>query len=701
MGGVLGLHEGQAAVAGGQGRLEPLELAQGHAPRLQVVGDAGPGPRPEGGQQAGGRRQQVQGLRRLAILDGQGAAPAEDVGQERPGGGVLGGGGDRGLGRPQERVGAGVAAAVVLVDAELVAGAGQGHRAIGGHDALQGLGQEHRSFLVQPERVVEPAHGRRERAAQGGVGELLEALAATAQDPLGDLVAGTAQGGVGIVEEVEDELAGLARALRLGAGQGLGLAGAQQGQAGAEQPADQQHQDQGAGAQGEAVPAHELAGAVGAARRRGGHRLAGEPAGEVVGEVLGALVALVGVAGEGAAADPVQLAVHQRVVVAGRRRVAVEEGGAQLGQALAHELLAGMRQGAAGQLVEHHADGVGVAPGVHQLGLQLGLLGGHVLRRAQELAGQGAPGVQPLETLHDLGDAEVDDAHHRAAVHQRDQEVGGLEVTVQDPALVGVVDAGADLAHQGHPLAQRRRVLLRPAIHRAAVDVLHGQPGVVAILAGVVDHRHVGVPQARQDPALGLEALEEAAAAGDALDRHRPVQLSRLLGQEDLAHAPASEAGRHPVGPDGWRRVLGGGVERLVEDPVLRRSGEHGAHLVAQVGVEAAQGLLAGGALESQQGEVGGAQSLVAGPGHGLGPAGGGRPDRQERTRTLGDAPRRARPALAGRAGRRWDRPDAAGRATGPRRSRGTRGSLRGRSGASRSSAGRPGRGGRRPHRRR
>ncbi len=48
--------------------------------------------------------------------------------------------------------------------------------------------------------------------------------------------------------------------------------------------------------------------------------------------------------------------------------------------------------------------------------------------------------------LRGLGDAEVDHLRHRHAVVQRDQDVRRLDVAVDDPLLVRVLDGVADLA---------------------------------------------------------------------------------------------------------------------------------------------------------------------------------------------------------------------------------------------------------------
>jgi hypothetical protein len=48
-------------------------------------------------------------------------------------------------------------------------------------------------------------------------------------------------------------------------------------------------------------------------------------------------------------------------------------------------------------------------------------------------------------SVHRLGNAKVDDLGNRPSVLERHQDVGGLQVAVDDPLLVRVLDSLADL----------------------------------------------------------------------------------------------------------------------------------------------------------------------------------------------------------------------------------------------------------------
>ena len=85
--------------------------------------------------------------------------------------------------------------------------------------------------------------------------------------------------------------------------------------------------------------------------------------------------------------------------------------------------------------------------------LRLRLLGAHVERRADHLtvAGRYRCGRQLL--VDRLGNPEVDDLGDRHAIVQRHQNVGRLDVAVDDALLMGVLDRVADRDEQLQPLA--------------------------------------------------------------------------------------------------------------------------------------------------------------------------------------------------------------------------------------------------------
>ena len=247
----------------------------------------------------------------------------------------------------------------------------------------------------------------------------------------------------------------------------------------------------------------------------------------------------------------------------------------------------------AGQpLVEHGPERVHVGPRGDVAEAALDLLGGHVLGRAEDLAAPGQPRVLPAQVrqpeVRDLG-----------LPLGGEEDVGGLQVAVDDPAFVGRLDAA------GHLLEDLRR--RRP--QGPAGDELHDE----VVGPGVEDADHVRVRELRHDLGLATEPsaplvvggpvfreelhgdvaaeraversvddghsaspqhLDQAIAIGDgrrtALPaRSKPVRPRLVTGQSRAACHPAPLRGPTPL----RRRASGGGPSRrtIPGRPLARR----------------------------------------------------------------------------------------------------------------------------------
>ena len=76
-----------------------------------------------------------------------------------------------------------------------------------------------------------------------------------------------------------------------------------------------------------------------------------------------------------------------------------------------------------------------------------------------------------------------------------EEEVGRLDVAVDDPPLVGVVETGCHLDSDTSDDARRQSALLpKDGIELRAFEELHGDEVVAILLAGIVDRHDVGVP---------------------------------------------------------------------------------------------------------------------------------------------------------------------------------------------------------------
>ena len=106
-----------------------------------------------------------------------------------------------------------------------------------------------------------------------------------------------------------------------------------------------------------------------------------------------------------------------------------------------HWSLTTKRRPASEQFVQNHAQAIHVRRRGHLFDLAGGLLRGHVRRCAEDFARERETAV----AFHNLGQAEVGYVRLPCPI---DQNVSGLQVAMQDAALVRVVDGVRDRGHQ-------------------------------------------------------------------------------------------------------------------------------------------------------------------------------------------------------------------------------------------------------------
>jgi hypothetical protein len=180
-----------------------------------------------------------------------------------------------------------------------------------------------------------------------------------------------------------------------------------------------------------------------------------------------------------------------------------------------------------------------------------GLLGRHVLERPDEDAAIGAGAA-----VGDLGarDAEVDELHRLFARDHREEDVGRLEIAVDDPGGVDGVEPLGDLAEEPGDRADREAALARQLRAEVlAVEELHDHVGVAAIDAIVVGLHDVRALDVRHGARLALEAHAGVVVAGgdgvDELDGHVAPELA-IEGHPERAHAPRGQLALEAVFAD-------------------------------------------------------------------------------------------------------------------------------------------------------
>jgi hypothetical protein len=135
-------------------------------------------------------------------------------------------------------------------------------------------------------------------------------------------------------------------------------------------------------------------------------------------------------------------------------------------------------------------------------------------------------------------DAEVGDARPVFGV---EQDVGRLEVAVDDAEPVRVGEACRDAGRDARRLVVRQRPTVADAVlERASGQELEHHVRPVLALAEVEDPRDVGVRERRDGARLALEA-DRVGVAGEQLDCHAASQLE-VLGLPHRRGSAVTEA---------------------------------------------------------------------------------------------------------------------------------------------------------------
>ncbi len=215
------------------------------------------------------------------------------------------------------------------------------------------------------------------------------------------------------------------------------------------------------------------------------------------------------------------------------------------------------------QLVEDHAQGVDVRPRVHVEVVELGLFRTHVERRAQYHAVGRVQRALGERLLDRLGQPEVDHFRHRMAVVQADQDVAGLQVSVDHALGVGVLHGLADRYEECETLGDGQAGVVAILGEGDALDVLHDEERPARLGRAAVQHLgDVRVVHQSQGLPLRLEPGQHGPrvhSRPDELECHDPPNRLCLLGLPDRAHSPCAN---------------------LLEQPVA--AGEHGADALAR-----------------------------------------------------------------------------------------------------------------------
>ena len=253
-------------------------------------------------------------------------------------------------------------------------------------------------------------------------------------------------------------------------------------------------------------------------------------------------------------------------------------------------------------LVEDDAECIHVRARVDVGIAEASLFGAHVLERSDEL------GVERMSTREGrigtecLGHSEVDDLGDRLTVLRGDEDVRRLQIAVQDPARVCMLDSATDLDEEPEPRVEVEAMPVAVGRDGRAVHELHREPRRAVGIGARIEHGgDVSVLESREGLALGFESAEHGAGVdsrADHLERDLSADRVFLRGPEHTSHPSLAEHsldlvgteslgnGRNFEGParlDEWleevaSRIIVGGEQLLQFGP------DRG--VVAELGVE-------------------------------------------------------------------------------------------------------------------
>ena len=239
-----------------------------------------------------------------------------------------------------------------------------------------------------------------------------------------------------------------------------------------------------------------------------------------------------------------------------------------LGEALAHQVLAGERRRPGEQLVQQHAERVDIAACIDIQTGHLRLLGAHVRRGADHLVVLREQRLLCQLLIRRLGDAEVDDLGHRFAVVKRDQHIAGLDVPMHDALLVGVLDRMAHEYEEFEAFFRIETLFVAVLDDGNALHELHYEVRAAGLGAPGIEHLgDIGVVHHRQRLTLGLEAGDDLPgihAELDDLQRDAALHGLALLSHPHAAEAPLTNLLEQLVVPDHLTLLLAGQRGALV-----------------------------------------------------------------------------------------------------------------------------------------
>lgn len=211
-------------------------------------------------------------------------------------------------------------------------------------------------------------------------------------------------------------------------------------------------------------------------------------------------------------------------------------------------------RGAGQELIKEYTERVDIRARVDIEPAHFRLLRAHVGGRPDHLCVVGEQCFLGEALVCGLGDAEVDHLGDGLAIVESDEDVAWLDVTVDHPFLMGVLDGLANLDKEVEAFCGGELVHVTVGVDGHAFDEFHHEEGTPGLGGASVQHfGDVGVIHQCQRLALSLEAGHDGLTVHTQLDDFEcdlaPDGFG-LLGHEDRAHPAFADGLKQLVATD-------------------------------------------------------------------------------------------------------------------------------------------------------
>src|SRR5262249_5525960 len=114
------------------------------------------------------------------------------------------------------------------------------------------------------------------------------------------------------------------------------------------------------------------------------------------------------------------------------------------------------RRVASEDLVKNHPETVNIRPGINIARAKIHLLRTHICKRPKQMVHAGETSIFVHSFRRRLGNAEINHLGHRNTLNFGNQNIRGLQISMDDSLLMRMVDGTANLDEQLEALTERQ-----------------------------------------------------------------------------------------------------------------------------------------------------------------------------------------------------------------------------------------------------